>query len=75
MLVKDSASNDIGKASVKVDGKEVMVYDPHEVGWTHCNAVIVIREDEVKEHIVEISMVPGCEKQSFTILGFGYVRD
>jgi hypothetical protein len=75
MVMKDSGSNEFGKAKVNVDGKDVMVYDPKEVGWTHNNAVVVIREQEVADHVVEVSMAPGDETKKFTILAMGYVGE
>lgn len=75
MVMQDSGSNEFGKAKVVVDGKEVMIYDPKEVGWTHSNAVVVIREDEAADHVVEVSMAQGDEKKKFTILAMGYVGE
>ena len=62
------------QVSVCVDGKEVLVADPREVGWTHCNAQILFSEEESKEHLVELWPLPGEEDKLFTILGFGYVE-
>lgn len=74
LVSKDSGDVNAAKASVRVDGKEVLVADPREVGWTHCNAQILFSEDESKEHLVEIAPIPGDENKMFTILGFGYVE-
>ncbi len=75
IVFKDVGGVEFGKAVVKVDGKETMVYDPHEVGWTHSNAVVVIREDIVSDHVVEIFMAQGEEQKKFTILALGYVGE
>ena len=64
----------VAKASVKVDGKEVLVANPAEVGWTHCNPQILFTEEESKEHLIEIAPVEGDEDKFFTILGFGFVE-
>ena len=66
--------NQVAKASVKVDGKEVLVANPAEVGWTHCNPQILFTEEESKEHLIEIAPIPGDEEKYFTILGFGFVE-
>lgn len=73
LVFKDSGSSDFGSAEVWVDGKHKLTADPHEVNWTHCNAVILYDEQESREHTVEIGMAAGSEHKRFTILGFGYV--
>lgn len=74
LVSKDTGSAEGGKATVTVDGKEVLTVDPRAVGWTHCNAQILFREEETKEHFVEIRMIPGDEEKKLTILGFGVVE-
>lgn len=74
LVSKDSGDVNSAKVSVKVDGKEVLVADPREVGWTHCNAQILFSEEESKEHLVELAPVAGDEDKLFTILGFGFVE-
>lgn len=74
LIAKDSASAGVGCADVFVDGEKVLTYDPHLVGWTHCNPIIVFRGKERKSYHVEIRMCEGDEKKDFTILGFGYVE-
>lgn len=73
MVFKDSCENRVGKAEVYVDGEKTLTADPREVGWTHCNAVIVYRGTESANHHVEIRMAKDCEDKEFTILGFGAV--
>ncbi|GIO66034.1 SGNH/GDSL hydrolase family protein [Paenibacillus cookii] len=73
LVFKDSGSSEFGTAEIRVDGQHKMFADPHEINWTHCNAVILVDEQESKEHTVEIGMAEGSEHQRFTILGFGYV--
>ncbi len=75
VVEKDSASVRAGKAEAFVDGEKVRLIDPREVGWVHCNALILARGMERKEHHVEIRMAPGEEEKQFTILGFGFVDD
>lgn len=74
LVSKDSGDVNAAKVSVCVDGKEVLVADPREVGWTHCNAQILFSEEESKEHLIEITPLRGEEDKLFTILGFGYVE-
>ncbi len=74
LVFKDSGEKEAGCAKVIVDGNDVFVADPQVNGWTHCNAKIVFRKEELKEHQVEIQMMPGDEDKKFTILGFGYVE-
>ncbi len=73
LVYKDSGSVRAGKAQVLVDGEPVLLIDPREIGWTHCNPLICFREREKKTYRVEIRMCPGEEGLDFTILGFGYV--
>ena len=70
---KDSADNSVGKAEVYIDGKKAYFADPREVGWTHCNAAIVLREETKKMHHVEIRLTEESLDKKFTILGIGVV--
>lgn len=72
LVFKDSGRMDFGKAEVFVDGKHVLTADPRLVGWTHCNAVILYREEDIREHQIEIKMAEDSQDKYFTILGFGY---
>ena len=73
-VIKDSGLAEYGTAVITVDGHKVMEYNPLDIGWTHCNAVIICDGDECKEHTVTIGMAPGSEHKKFTILGFGVVE-
>lgn len=73
LVMKDSASAASAKANVFVDGKLVRTLDPREIGWTHCNALVIIREKQAASHNVQIVPVGEGEKNEFTILGFGKV--
>ncbi len=74
LVYKDSGSVRAGRAQVFADGEQVLLIDPRQIGWTHCNPLICFREQEKKIHHVEIRMCPGDEELDFTILGFGYVE-
>lgn len=73
LVFKDSGEVQAGKADVFVDGEKKLTADPHINGWIHCNPVILIQEEEVKRHEIQIRMAPGEEEKEFTILGFGCV--
>ncbi|MDR9855156.1 SGNH/GDSL hydrolase family protein [Paenibacillus sp. VCA1] len=73
LVFKDSGNHDFGTANIWVDGQLKRTADPHQVNWTHCNAVLLYDEEDVREHTVEIAMAEGNEDKRFTILGFGYV--
>ena len=73
IVAKDSASPMAGCIEAFVDGEKVREINPRDVGWTHCNALILLRGAERKQHHVEIRMRQGDEQKQFTILGFGYV--
>ena len=71
---KTANGADFGEAEVYVDGEKVRSINPREVGWTHCNALILFREGEKKQHHIEIRMQEQDTEKDFTILGFGYVE-
>ncbi|WP_419888269.1 SGNH/GDSL hydrolase family protein [Neobacillus niacini] len=72
LIFKDSGSSEFGIADIFVDGQHIKTLDPHEVNWTHCNAVILYQENISREHQIEIKMAAEHEVKCFTILGFGY---
>lgn len=74
ILSKDSSAASDGIAEIFVDGSKALTINPHDVGWTHDNALIVFRKHNLRKHHVEIKMKSGDENKNFTILGFGAVR-
>jgi hypothetical protein len=72
LVFKDSGRVDFGKAEVFVDGQHVITADPGIVGWTHCNAIILYKQESSQEHRIEIKMSADSQHKYFTILGFGY---
>lgn len=74
IIFKDSASAEAGCADIFVDGQFVLKANPREVGWTHCNPMIILRGAERKNHHVEVRMDENSKNKDFTILGFGVVR-
>ena len=71
VVTKDSAAPDAGCVDIFVDDELIKTVNPREIGWTHCNAMIVFNNDTKGEHVVKFSMHPGDEDKKFTILGFG----
>lgn len=64
-----------GKADIFVDGKKIGTYDGgKEGGWNNCENLLLIDENEVKNHTVEVKMVKGSEKKGFTIVCMGYSK-
>ncbi len=72
LVYKDSGDPCFGTANVYVDGQLTRTINPLEVGWNHCNAVIVYNGENTAEHQIEIRMAEGEDAKQFTILGFGY---
>ncbi len=70
LVYKDSGDPSFGTARVLVDGAETRVINPLEVGWNHCNAVIIYTGEFCAEHRVELYVED--KQKKFTILGFGY---
>ena len=71
---KDSGSQEFGKALVTIDGEKRRILDPTEAGWTHCHTTVLFNKQSTAKHRIEISMAPGDEGKTFTILGFGVVK-
>ncbi len=71
-IYKDAGNKKFGKAQVLVDGAVTRTVDPLEVGWNHCNAVIVHSGKEAAEHVVEVRPVDA--EKCFTIFGWGYTE-
>ena len=75
MVYKNANNDSFGKADVFVDGKLFKTYAGHEDGgWNNCMIVMLIDENAVSRHTVEIKMSEGEEEKAFTILAFGYAE-
>ncbi len=72
LIYKDAGDQKFGKAQVFVDGELARTIDPLEVGWNHCNAVIVYNSDVAAEHVVEVRLMDGAKW--FTVFGWGYTE-
>ncbi|MBR4780464.1 MAG: SGNH/GDSL hydrolase family protein [Lachnospiraceae bacterium] len=71
VVTLDSAAPDEGNVDIFVDGELVKTVNPREIGWTHCNAMIVFDNDVKAKHTVKFAMHEGDEDKKFTILCFG----
>ena len=70
---KTSNSTDFGKADFYIDGELVTTADGHSDGaWNNCNVIMVLKQDESSEHVLEVKMAEGSEDKAFTILAIGY---
>ena len=74
LVYKDSGDPSFGCVDVYVDGTLTRSINPLEVGWNHCNAVIVYRGEESTVHQVELRLNPEDGSKNFTVLGFGYTE-
>lgn len=71
VVTKDSAAPDEGCADIFVDGELVKTVNPREIGWTHCNAMIVFNNETKSKHNIKFAMHEGDEDKKFTILSLG----
>lgn len=72
LIYKDSGDQKFGRAQVWVDKTLARTIDPLEVGWNHCNAVIVHNGEAAEKHVIEVRMEDNGK--CFTILGWGYTE-
>ena len=73
-IVTEEVDADAGTGLVTIDGEKHRILDPTEAGWTHCHTTVLFNKQETAKHRIEITMAPGDEGKTFTILGFGVVR-
>ena len=70
---KTSNRSDFGKADFYIDGELVATADGYSAGgWNNCNVIMVLKEDETAEQVIEVKMAEGSEDKAFTILSIGY---
>ncbi len=73
LVFKDSGDTAFGVLDVYVDGELVKSYNPNDVGWNHCNAVLIIPDSETAHHTVEVRPAANAGDKFGTILAFSYV--
>lgn len=71
VVTKDSPAPDEGNLDIFVDDKLVKTVNAREIGWTHCNAMIVFNNETKSKHNVKFAMHEGDEDKKFTILSLG----
>ncbi len=70
---KTSSNASFGKADFYIDGELVATADGHSAGgWNNCNVIMLLRQDEAAEHVLEVKMAEGSEDKAFTVLSIGY---
>ena len=70
---KTSSNASFGKADFYIDGELVATADGHSAGgWNNCNVIMILRQDEPAEHVLEVKMAEGNEDKAFTIFSIGY---
>lgn len=70
---KISGSSDFGFASIYVDGELVTeLFGFEKGGWNSSLTELILDEETVAPHTLEIKMSEGWESCCFTILGIGY---
>lgn len=72
IIYKDSSDITVGEADVYADGEKKLTINPREIGWIHCNPLIVFRGAKSEVHHIEV--VPKDPTKEFTILGFGICK-
>lgn len=69
---KCASGSSFGKADCYIDGEKVGSLSQSTGGWNNASLFRALKEDEVKEHEVEIRMQDGQETKPFTIFAIGY---
>ncbi len=73
VIYKETNNSMEGDAQIFVDGRIKGIMSGYRIfGWGNPVSVFVFREDQVREHIIEVKMAPGDEGKEFTLLAFGY---
>ncbi len=72
-IYREKNDRNEGDAQIYVDGQLKASMSGYRIfGWGNPMSVFVFREEESKEHILEIRMSPGDEQKEFAFLAFGY---
>ena len=69
---KKTTESNFGEVEILVDGEVVKTVNGKEAGgWNNPYTLVVLNEDEVAEHTLEVRMAAGSEDKEFTILAVG----
>ncbi|MCR5685508.1 MAG: SGNH/GDSL hydrolase family protein [Lachnospiraceae bacterium] len=70
---KTANNKEFGKADFYIDGEKVATADGFSSGgWNNCNVIMVLHEDEAKEHTLTVKMADDSTDKAFTIFSIGY---
>lgn len=71
LLYRRNLGVEQGKAEVVVDhNNKIIVDSSFDKGWgDYAETVILLEEDGIKEHIIEVKLLDGKKDETFTILG------
>ena len=72
LAYKKTTESNFGEVEILVDGKVVKTVNGKEAGgWNNPYTLVLLNEDEVGEHTLEVRMAAGSEDKEFTILAVG----
>lgn len=68
-------SEKFGSVDVYIDGKYKTTFDGGAAGgWNNCEARVLIDNEMVSQHKIELKMKEGSEKMGFTVIAMGYTK-
>ena len=72
LAYKKTTESNFGEVEILVDGQVVKTVNGKEAGgWNNPYTLVLLNEDEVGEHTLEVRMAAGSEDKEFTILAVG----
>ena len=72
LAYKKTTESNFGEVEILVDGQVVKTVNGKEAGgWNNPYTLVLLNEDEVGEHTLEVRMASGSEDKEFTILAVG----
>ncbi len=72
-VYKENNDNNEGSAQIYVDGQLKATMSGYRIfGWGNPMSMFVFREEDSREHTIEVRMSPGDDKKEFNLLAFGY---
>ena len=72
LAYKKTTESTFGTVEILVDGEVVKTVNGKEAGgWNNPYTLVLLNEDEVAEHTLEVRMAEGSEDKEFTILAIG----
>lgn len=75
IVTKESNSINTGTIEILIDGQIVQVINGYNSsGWNNPVHKLLLQDDQIEDHKVEIRMAEGSEDKVFSILAFGVVK-